>query len=183
APPATEARARKERADADALVREICDLSVTTVRQGPALSNAGTTAVLFPKLSKWADKIMIEREELDESGWLSQTLQGLGIQPQIELFDIDPNTAQISSAAQAAAGADQTILFLFDAHIYPMEKELLEAVQAFSKRLAVVLLRDVYDAEFIKEGTLCLTNYGFRVCDIQATLRKLFSPAAIGAHS
>jgi beta-N-acetylhexosaminidase len=183
APPATEARARKERDDAQALVKEICDLSVTILRQGPALSNAGTTAVLFPKLSKLADKIMIEREELDEAGWLAQTLQGFGVHPKVELFDIDPSSAQISVAATTAAGADQTLLFLFDAHIFPTEKDLLEAVQAAAKRLAVVLLRDAYDAEYIKEGTLCLTNFGFRVCDIQAVFRKLFSPAAIGAHS
>jgi hypothetical protein len=87
--------------------------------------------------------------------------------------------SQVSAAAQAAAGAEQTILFIFDAHIHPVQKQLLEAVQSASRHLAVVLLRDAYDAEFVKDGILCLTNYGFRVCDIQAVFRKLFSPSAV----
>ncbi len=173
--PGTELRAQKERDDAKTLVQEICDLSVTILKQGQSLSSAARTAVLFPKLSKLAEKIMIEREQLDEAGWLSQTLKSYGLHPKIELYDLESTIAQISSAADAAAGCDQTALFLFDAHIHPTEKELLEAVQAASKRLAVVLLRDAYDAEYVKDGTLCLTNYGFRVCDIQAVFRKLFT--------
>lgn len=188
--PATEARARKENDDAQALVKQICDLSATTLKPGTALANSATTAILFPRLSKLADKIMIEPEQLDEAAWLNQEwsskttidpdLQSAGVT--IGLYDIDPTTEQIPAAAAAAAGAEQTLLFLFDAHIYPSEKQLLEAVQAASKNLIVVLLRDVYDQEYVKDGTLCLTNYGFRVCDIQAVLRKLVSPTAVPAQ-
>jgi beta-N-acetylhexosaminidase len=182
--PATELRAQKEQGEAQALVKEICDLSVMTLKQGPELTPSKTTAILFPRLSKLADKIMIEREQLDEAAWLGQSLKSLGVAgPSTPyLYDIELQTSQISPAAEAAAQADQTILFLFDAHIYPAEKQLLEAVQAASKRLVVVLLRDVYDVEYVKEGTLCLTNYGFRVCDIQAVLRKLYSPTAVPAQ-
>jgi hypothetical protein len=180
--PATEARAQKEKNDALALVKEICDLSAATVKPGAALVSHGSTAVLFPRLSALADKIMIEPEQLNEAAWLDQTLQTFGVQSRTVLYDIDPVAAQISSAAEAPAGADQALLFLFDAHIYPSEKQLLEAVQAAAKRLVVVFLRDVYDADYVKEGTLCLTNFGFRVCDIQAVLRKLFSPSAVPAQ-
>ena len=122
---------------------------------------------------------MIEREQLDEASWLTQTMAEAGLQRCSPfLYEIDPNASQISAAASAATQSEQTFLFLFDAHIYPSEKQLLEAVQTAAKHLVVVLLRDVYDAEYIKEGTLCLTNYGFRVCDIQAVLRKLFAPSA-----
>ena len=178
--PATELRAKKEQADADAVVKQICDLSVTTLKPGPAPAGGGKTAIFFPRLSALADKIMIEREQTDEAAWLKQAFEAVGsAQGSPVLYDLDPAAAHISEAAVAAANADQCILFLFDAHIYPSEKQLLEAVQAASKKLVVILLRDVYDAEFVSEGILSLTNYGFRVCDINAVLRKLFSPSAI----
>jgi beta-N-acetylhexosaminidase len=175
--PATELRAKKEKDEAQALVKEICDLSVTTVKEGPAVTVPGKTAILFPRLSKLADKIMIEREQLDEAAWLGSLLSGFGAPaPTTVLYDIESSAAQLSPAAEAAANADQTLLFIFDAHIYPAQKQLLEAVQAAAKRLTVILLRDAYDAEYVNEGTVCVTNYGFRICDIQAVIRKLFSP-------
>ena len=170
--PASPARAQKEQEDARSLVAGIGDLSATVLKPGTGLTAQVRTALIFPRLSALADKIMIEREQLDEAAWLQGSYGPSGVP---FIYDIDPGTAQMSSAAQAAAGAGQTVLFLFDAHIYPSEKRLLEAVQAASKRLAVVLLRDTYDAEYVQEGTLCLTNYGFRVGDIQAVLRKLSS--------
>jgi len=207
AAPGTAPRAQKEKDDAQSLVREICDRSVTVLKAvtpaevvdvipakagtqsnrmdwapvftGVTTRNDVETALIFPHLSKLAEKIMIEREQLDETVWLKQAFGASGIPI---LYDIEPGTAQMSAAAEAAAKADQTILFLFDAHIYPTEKQLMDAVQAATRRLMVVLLRDVYDAEYVKEGTLCLTNYGFRVCDIQAVFRKLSAPAAVSAQ-
>ncbi len=180
--PATPLRAQKEQDEAHALVKEICDISVTTLKPGASLASSGTTTVIFPKLSALAEKIMIEREQLDETAWLTQTFQSAGVAVKTEIVDIEPSASQIVAASSAASGADQTLLFLFDAHIHPSEKQLLDAVQATAKRLVVVLLRDAYDVEFVKEGTLCLTNYGFRTCDINAVVRKLFSPSPVSAQ-
>lgn len=80
----------------------------------------------------------------------------------------------MAEAAATAATAEQTLLFIFDAHLHAGDKALLGAVTRSAKRLAVVLLRDMYDIEWVPAGTLCLTNYGFRICDIDAVLRKLF---------
>jgi beta-N-acetylhexosaminidase len=183
APPASRARAQKETDDAHALVKTICDLSAATLKEGPALSSTGTTCAVFPRLSRLADKIMIEREQLDEAGWLRNLFGTIGVQHVTpHLYDLDYDPLQLATSAAAAAGADQTVLFLFDAHIYPTQKQLLETIEGASKRLAVVLLRDAYDVEYVQAGVLCLTNYGFRVCDIQAVLRKLFSPAAVPAQ-
>ena len=183
AAPATPLRAKKESDDAQALVKSICDLSVTTLKEGPALSATGSTCAIFPRLSKMADKIMIERDQLDESGWLQKLFGESGVaRLTTHLYDLDYEASHLASSAAAAANADQTILFLFDAHIYPSQKELLETIQGASKRLAVVLLRDTYDTEYVKDVVLCLTNYGYRVCDIQAVLRKLFSLSAVPAQ-
>jgi beta-N-acetylhexosaminidase len=151
--PATPARAAKEQADVQTLLHEIQSVSITVLQEGPALSSTGTTAVVFPRLSALADRIMIEKDQLNEKTFLEN-----------------------HSAVSVAVNAEQTILFVFDAHMNAGDKALLETLQHSTKRLAVVLLRDVYDREFVKPGTLCLTNYGFRITDIEAVLKKLFVP-------
>ena len=64
----------------------------------------------------------------------------------------------------------RTILFLFDAHLYPSNKSLLDAVQNAAKKLVVVLLRDPYDLEYLKEGTAGVTAFGWRACQIRAAI-------------
>lgn len=178
--PATPARAAKEQEDAAALVQQICSASATVLKPGAALSDSGSLAVIFPRLSALAEKIMIERAVCDEKTFLQELLGSLGgVRPTVQILDIEPTIADISTAASVAAGADQTLLFLFDAHLYPAEKQLLETVQAAAKRLAVVLLRDAYDADYVAGGTLCVTNYGFRTCDLRAVIGKLFAHSAI----
>lgn len=179
APLATALRADKEQADAKALVHEICSASATTLRQGPALVPGASTAVLFPKVSEMSSHIMIEKEMLDETALLKGLLSSITKDPMVVLRGMQPSPADLEAASTAAANADQTILFVFDAHLQPTEQTLLTQIQERAKRLAVVLLRDVYDEEFVKPGTLCLTNYGFRVCDLQAVAPLLLSPNAV----
>src|SRR5207245_4360420 len=97
--------------------------------------------------------------------------------PYVHLVNLDPSADEIAAAAAAAGQADQTLLFVFDAHIYPSNKQLLDAIQSSARRLAVILLRDAYDAEYVKEGILCITDYGVRICEIEAALRKVFVPS------
>jgi beta-N-acetylhexosaminidase len=178
--PATELRAQKEKADAQATVKQIVDLSVTVLKQGPTPIPAASAAVIFPRLSALADKIMIEEAQLNETMWLTSLFTETGAsRPTTSLYDLEVTSEQQASASSAAAEAEQTVLFLFDAHMYPAQKALLEAVQKAAKKLTVVLLRDVYDAEYVQDGVLCLTNYGFRTCDISAVLRKLYSQAPV----
>lgn len=180
--PGSEARASKEAEDARAVVKQICDLSVTTLRDGAAPASSASTAVIFPALSKLADKIMIESAQLKESEWIGKAFLTSGTpSTKVALYDLEVTADQINTAKTLATSQDQTILFLFDAHMYAAEKELLAALQSSAKKLVVVLLRDAYDAEFVAANTLCLTNYGFRVCDIEAVLRKLFSPSPVPA--
>jgi len=42
-------------------------------------------------------------------------------------------------------------------------------------RLVVDLLRDPYDAEFIREGVTCLTAFGWRACQLQAAIAQMCS--------
>ena len=117
---------------------------------------------------------MVERELTEDTAFAENRLRAFGVEPLVHPIHLDPKPEEIAGAAAAASQADQVILFLFDAHIYPSNKQLLDAVQTSSKRLAVILLRDVYDAEFIRDGVLCVTGYGVRICEIDSALRKVF---------
>ena len=68
------------------------------------------------------------------------------------------------------------MLFLFDAHLYASNRALLEAVQARARRLAVVLLRDPYDAALLGSGVRGLTAFGFRKCQLDAVVARLTHP-------
>ena len=68
------------------------------------------------------------------------------------------------------------MLFLFDAHLYPSNRALLDAVQARARALAVVLLRDPYDASLLRPNILGITAYGFRKCQMDAVIARLTHP-------
>jgi beta-N-acetylhexosaminidase len=178
AQPATSARADKEKADARALVQEISTAATTVLRQGPGLQSGAKTAIIFPALASRAHEIMVEPELLSPEKYLEDRLGTLGISGTTAIYSFDPTPEEVAAAANAAGQADQALVCLYDAHIHPGEVTLLERVQAAGKRLVVVLLRDAYDVEYVKEGTLCLTNYGARVCDLDAVLQKAAATAA-----
>jgi len=174
APAATAERAQKETQEAQALVRTICERSATILQEGPSLSPSVPTAFVFPRLSDLAGRVMVESALLDGKVFLESRLQPAGLPHTFHPVGINPTDEEIRSATAAMESAEQALLFVADAHIDAGMRVLLEAAQKSAKRLAVVLLRDVYDAELVRPGVLCVTNYGFRVCDIEAVLRKIF---------
>ncbi len=181
--PGTPARAQREQELAQALVKEITDLSVTTLKTGPSLTLSASTTVIFPKLSSAADKIMVESELMNEKAFLQKRFSAAGMTPTIQFVGLEPTTSDIESAQGAAQTANQTVLFLYDASMIDANRALLEAVQGAAKRLVIILMRDMYDAEWVKPNTLCLTNYGYRVCDLDAVLRKLLTMTPVSTTS
>jgi beta-N-acetylhexosaminidase len=150
--------------------------AVTLVRPGPpgftrALN--GRVAVVFPRFSDLAPRITIEAELCEESSYLARTFGLVGISPTVTLVAIEPTPAEIAKAAEEAAAADATILFLFDGHLYPSNRALLAAVQERARKLAVVLLRDPYDASLLAPGVLGITAYGFRRVQLDAVISRL----------
>jgi hypothetical protein len=49
-------------------------------------------------------------------------------------------------------------------------------VQTRARALAVVLLRDPYDAALLADGVLGLTAYGWRKCQMDAVVARLAYP-------
>jgi beta-N-acetylhexosaminidase len=131
--------------------------------------------VIFPRFSALAARIMIEPEVLDETGFVREEFRKFGLHPQIQIVAIEPGEEDLHLAVRLGKSSDLTILFLYDAHLYPADKILLDALQEAAAKLVVVLLRDPYDAAYVKEGAACLTGFGWRACQLRAVIAKICS--------
>ena len=162
--------------DGRPLAQAIATRAVTEIGRGaPDLARAlnGRVAVVFPRFSDLAPRITIEPEVADERGWIAGAFATAGIAPEAVVVGIEPTPEEIAAAAERAAAADATVLFLFDAHLYASNRALLDALQGRAGRLAVVLLRDPYDARLLAPNVRGLTAYGFRKCQLDAVVARL----------
>jgi beta-N-acetylhexosaminidase len=161
------------------LAAKICRESVVVLQDErkllPLKRGAKSIGVIFPQFSRLDAKVMIEKAVLDEKEFVRNEFQKFGLAPEIHLVSFEPTEAEIHQAVTLAKHSDLTILFCFDAHLYPANKELLEAIQAAAKELVVDLLRDPYDAEYLKAGVAGLTDFGWRACQIKAAIAKMCS--------
>jgi beta-N-acetylhexosaminidase len=112
---------------------------------------------------------------LQEKEFVRNEFKKFGTNPNIQIVSIQPTDEEIQQAVNLAKNSDLTILFCFDAHLYPSNKKLLDSLQDCAKELVVDLLRDPYDADYIKEGVACLTDFGWRACQIKAAIEKICS--------
>jgi beta-N-acetylhexosaminidase len=158
------------------LASAIAAQAVTIAAPGsPELRRAlnGRVSVIFPRFSDLAPRITIEPDVCDEKGYVTRAFGTVGITADPVVVGIEPSPAEIDEAAGRAAAADAAVLFLFDAHLYPSNRALLDAVQSRARRLAVALLRDPWDAELLAPGVLGITAYGFRRCQLEAIIARL----------
>ncbi len=139
----------------------------------------GRILVIFPALSSLASKIMIEKDLEQEAQFLAQRFgrwgEDLKNQSDVVVLPIEPPDSEIEKAAALVFNADLVVLFCFDAHLYPSNRNLLSQVQGHARKLVVVLMRDPYDVEFIGGREACVTAFGFRVCQLEAAIEKIFS--------
>jgi beta-N-acetylhexosaminidase len=166
--------------DGAALAKAAATRAVTVVNPPPAgflKGLNGRVAAIFPRFSDLAPRIFIEPAIQDERGFLRGAFGPVGITPETLVVGIEPSAEEIERAAAAAGDADATVLFLFDAHLYASNRALLDAVQKRARTLAVVLLRDPYDAALLAPGVLGITAFGFRACQLEAVIARLTMPA------
>ncbi|MFA4904174.1 MAG: beta-N-acetylhexosaminidase [Desulfobaccales bacterium] len=161
------------------LAAQICRETVVVLQDErkllPLKSGEKSIGVIFPQFSRLDANVMIEKEVLDEQEFMRREFQKFGCAPEIQLVSFEPTEAEIQQAVTLAKHSDLTILFCFDAHLYPDNKYLLDAIQAAAKDLVVDLLRDPDDAEFIRKDAACLTDFGWRACQIKAAIEKMCS--------
>ena len=142
----------------------------------------GRVVAIFPRLSSLADRITVEDTMLDERSFVTKGMAPYGLEPLVEIVGIEPGEAEIAHAVEVAGGAGATILFLYDAHLYPSNRALLDALQKAAPALGVVLMRDPWDAEYLAPGVVGVTAYGWRRCQLDAALARLLTPVREGSR-
>jgi len=165
--------------DGGPLAMAIATRAVTEITRGRAeFTRAlnGRVCVVFPRFSELAARITVEDALCDEAGWVRGAFAPAGVAAEPMLVGIEPSAAEIEAAATAAAAAQATVLFLYDAHLYASNRALLDAVQKSARRLAVVLMRDPYDAALLAPGVVGITAYGWRRCQLEAVVARLAYP-------
>lgn len=135
---------------------------------------AQDVAIIFPELSSFASKIMIEKDMENEENYLDHQLGYYPGDHVIEVYGIKPNEEDIEDATSLARRSSATIFFCFDAHLYPEQQKLFGALQKTAKNLVVVMMRDPYDKAFLRPKDVGLTAFGFRKCQIEAAIEKIF---------
>jgi len=162
--------------DALPLARAIAARAVTVVSAGrPELRRAlnGRVGVVFPRFSDLAPRITVEPEIAAEKAYIAGAFMPAGIAPETQLVKIEPTEAEIAAAGTLADACDAVVLFLFDAHLYSSNAKLLKELQSRARALAVVLMRDPYDADMLAPGVFGVTAYGFRKCQLDAVIARL----------
>jgi beta-N-acetylhexosaminidase len=166
------------------LAREIARGGTRVLRDGGGLlplSSAWclkhSVLTLFPDLTGVARERFIEPELLPPSEFLKKTFSRFGAPPQsIKTFSSDPSEEERLAIGELARGEDLVLFFLWDAHLFTGARELLKTLQESAKRLVVLLLREPSDLKWVGTKAACLTAYGFRTCQVEALIEKLFSP-------
>jgi hypothetical protein len=129
--------------------------------------------IIFPQLSSFSQKIMIERDFDDESSYLHKAFGTHKINHAIDLYSITPSDDDLARAKDLAYRSRTVVFFCFDAHLHPRQQTLLSTLQNTGADLIVVLMRDPYDAEFLRPQDSGLTAYGFRKCQLDAVIQRL----------
>lgn len=90
------------------------------------------------------------------------------------IVGLDPSQQEIQKAIGVSKAARRTIFFCYDAHLLSGCRKLLKGLQRERADLVTVLLRDPYDAEYIGRCGSFVQACGFRACQIQAALERIF---------
>jgi beta-N-acetylhexosaminidase len=162
-----------------ALAKKVSEEAVTVFQDHDKVLPLSTKlkqdiGIVFPQLSSFAKKIMIEKPFEDEVGFFHQTLGHLPEKHVTEVYAIDPSEEDIENCSNLASRSTVTLFFCFDAHLHPAQQKLFAMLQRSARRLVVVLMRDPYDKTFLRGKDVGLTAFGFRRCQIEAVLQRIY---------
>ncbi|MBR4289792.1 MAG: glycoside hydrolase family 3 protein [Oscillospiraceae bacterium] len=90
----------------------------------------------------------------------------------------NPEEAEISAVLEAASRYEQTVLGTCNAHLFPGQLKLAQALAATGKELTVVALRNPYDLPLLPECSCKIAAYDYSVPCFQA-LEEVFRGGAM----
>lgn len=121
------------------------------------LSASRKIAAFFP--------VMAELSPVEESSGGDPALaEGLrAALPALSTFKFTPKqSAPADEACRAAAGAEVTLFFSYNAHVDPAQAKLLARVRDASRGFVLVALRNPYDLRLARPGDTAMATLGFR---------------------
>lgn len=130
-------------------------------------------AVVFPRFSEIAAKIVIEEPLLEEERYVKERFAATGLTPEVLVAGIEPSEDDIRKIESGVTDKRTAVVFCYDAHFYPGWKRILEAVQARARHTIIVPLRDPYDQEYVGKRAGALTAWGFRLSQLEAVFERL----------
>ena len=136
----------------------------------------GKKAVLvYPRFADMDALLMWEPGAKELDSYFLASDFAAGFKPELCQVPLNPAEGDVAKAAACMDGADLTVIFVWDAGLFPGWKQVFEAAQTRSKKCVAVFLRDFFDARFAAPTTLAATGYGFRKCQLDAVCAKIFA--------
>jgi beta-N-acetylhexosaminidase len=162
-----------------ALAQKVAEEAVTVVQDPEKILPLSSKlkqdiGIVFPQLSSFAKKIMIEKPFEDEVGFFHSELGHLPEKHVTEVYAIDPSDEDIENCSNLASRSTVTLFFCFDAHLHPAQQKLFAMLQRSARKLVVILMRDPYDRTFLRGKDAGITAFGFRRCQIDAVIQRIY---------
>ncbi len=127
--------------------------------------------ILVPDFSSVQNKYFFELALLENPSFFSKTFSSY--EYDTEEFRVDLMKDNFSEKLEKFSKNLPVIMFCFDAVHLSFQKELLLKLQQNFSHLAVVLLRNPYDEQFVNSKTTCIQTYGFRTPQIHRAIQLL----------
>ncbi|NLO91697.1 MAG: beta-N-acetylhexosaminidase [Elusimicrobia bacterium] len=140
--------------------------------------SARDSLIIVPRYKDISDTVMIPAEMENMEKFMRATLHLPADSTEFVKMPISPSHNDIADLESKLTGKKLVLLLLWDAGLSPAWAKTLEIVQTRAPLPVVVLLRDFYDARFLKPQTCAATAYGFRQYQTEAALRLLFRTGA-----
>lgn len=132
--------------------------------------------VIFPDLSEVARERFVERELLEPESFIGKLFSQFGVPlGGFQKCPLRPSGSERERLTGFARAQAALLFFCWDAHLFEEIRGLLRALQSPPGRLIVVLMREPRDVKWLESRSAALTAWGFRKCQIEALIGKMFS--------
>ncbi len=156
------------------LAKKISERSVEFVHQGSFPLSHPTNQkflILIPDFSSVQNKYFFEATLLENPSFFSKTFNSYKYDVEEIRFDLIKDN--FSEKLEKLSKNSPIVMFCFDAVHLSSQRELLLKLQQKFSHLAVVLLRNPYDVQFVNSSTTCIQTYGFRTPQIHRAIQLL----------
>ena len=129
--------------------------------------------VIVPRYKDISSTVMIEPGMEDMEIFVRQVLGLEKRRPDFLHLPMNPTQEDLKDLEKRLSGKQLVLLLLWDAGLSSGWQKVLELTQKLATKPAVILMRDFYDARYLRPHTCAITGYGFRKYQTAAALRLL----------